>query len=503
MIGVGEARVGDRVAPAHAALAEAGLEPIALAAQGGAGAPQRHAILDRQCARRPVQGRDAVPLRPGDRRAVDRRRARIGHAVRRAHPCAEAPPRARSKSPTALRALLQGSAIRASHLTGDERVQDPYCLRCQPQVMGACLDLLRQAAATLLIEANGVSDNPLIFAETDEALSGGNFHAEPVAFAADMIALAICEIGSLAERRIAMLVDPALSGLPAFLTPKPGLNSGFMIAAGDRGGAGRREQDRAPIRPASIRSRPRPTRRTTSRWPRTARGGSIRWRTTQCRSSASSSSRPPRPAIFTSRSGPARRSKRCGRAGAPRRSASRRRPLLSSRHRRGDSLVSRGAVIDAVGAATLPALEGPRDDRRASRLARRRARRGAAHRQHSPRGNRPPRRSSRPSSIRGSRARTRTGGSTSSTISSRRSARRSCAQGFRARSSTSIAIRAAHRSIPARRRPSSARRRPSTASRSIAQGQRPTRPRSPSGGAFTSIPIMRRSRRDRAAPSDA
>ena len=96
--------------------------------------------------------------------------------------------------------------------------------------MGACLDLLRQAATTLLIEANGVSDNPLIFADTDEALSGGNFHAEPVAFAADMIALAICEIGSLAERRIALLVDPALSGLPAFLTPKPGLNSGFMIA---------------------------------------------------------------------------------------------------------------------------------------------------------------------------------------------------------------------------------------------------------------------------------
>ena len=130
----------------------------------------------------------------------------------------------------ALRALMAGSAIRASHLTGDERVQDPYCLRCQPQVMGAVLDLLRQAAATLATEANGVSDNPLIFAETGEALSGGNFHAEPVAFAADMLALAVCEIGSLAERRIAMLVDPALSGLPAFLTPRPGLNSGFMIA---------------------------------------------------------------------------------------------------------------------------------------------------------------------------------------------------------------------------------------------------------------------------------
>ncbi len=129
----------------------------------------------------------------------------------------------------ALRELLAGSKIRASHLVDDERVQDPYCLRCQPQVMGAVLDLLRQAAATLATEANGVSDNPLIFPDTGEALSGGNFHAEPVAFAADMIALAICEIGSLAERRIAMLVDPALSGLPAFLTPAPGLNSGFMI----------------------------------------------------------------------------------------------------------------------------------------------------------------------------------------------------------------------------------------------------------------------------------
>ena len=129
----------------------------------------------------------------------------------------------------ALRSLMAGSAIRASHRVDDERVQDPYCLRCQPQVMGACLDLLRQAATTLAIEANGVTDNPLIFADTGEALSGGNFHAEPVAFAADMIALALCEIGSLAERRIAMLVDPALSGLPAFLTPRPGLNSGFMI----------------------------------------------------------------------------------------------------------------------------------------------------------------------------------------------------------------------------------------------------------------------------------
>ncbi|NNM57705.1 histidine ammonia-lyase [Acidocella sp.] len=129
----------------------------------------------------------------------------------------------------ALRNLMAGSAIRASHVIGDARVQDPYCLRCQPQVMGAVLDILRQTAATLETEANGVTDNPLIFTEPAEALSGGNFHAEPVAFAADMIAMAVCEIGSLAERRLAMLVDPALSGLPAFLAPKPGLNSGFMI----------------------------------------------------------------------------------------------------------------------------------------------------------------------------------------------------------------------------------------------------------------------------------
>ena len=129
----------------------------------------------------------------------------------------------------ALAQLMRGSAIRQSHLVGDGRVQDPYCLRCQPQVMGACLDLLRQAARTLAIEANGVSDNPLVFADTGEVISGGNFHAQPVAFAADIIALAICEIGSIAERRLAMIVDPALSGLPAFLTPNPGLNSGLMI----------------------------------------------------------------------------------------------------------------------------------------------------------------------------------------------------------------------------------------------------------------------------------
>ncbi|MEO1193036.1 MAG: histidine ammonia-lyase [Pseudomonadota bacterium] len=129
-----------------------------------------------------------------------------------------------------LRDLLTGSAIRESHRVEDDRVQDPYCLRCQPQVMGAVLDSLQAAGALLLREANAVSDNPLVFPETDEILSGGNFHAEPVAIAADMIALALAETGALSERRVALLTDATLSTLPAFLVVEPGLNSGFMIA---------------------------------------------------------------------------------------------------------------------------------------------------------------------------------------------------------------------------------------------------------------------------------
>jgi len=127
------------------------------------------------------------------------------------------------------RELLAGSEIRESHRTC-ARVQDPYSLRCQPQVMGACLDLMTQQAGTLTTEANAVTDNPLVFPESGEVLSGGNFHAEPVAFAADILALACAEIGSIAERRVALLVDPKMSGLPAFLTPDSGVNSGFMLA---------------------------------------------------------------------------------------------------------------------------------------------------------------------------------------------------------------------------------------------------------------------------------
>jgi histidine ammonia-lyase len=128
------------------------------------------------------------------------------------------------------RALLADSVIRKSHEEGDDRVQDPYSLRCQPQVVGACLDQLRHAARVLLIEANAVTDNPLVFAEDGAMISGGNFHAEPVALAADGMALAIAEVGAIAERRIAMLIDSGVSRLPPFLTADAGLNSGFMIA---------------------------------------------------------------------------------------------------------------------------------------------------------------------------------------------------------------------------------------------------------------------------------
>jgi histidine ammonia-lyase len=230
MIGVGDARVGDRIVPAAAmALAEVGLEPIELAPKEGLAllngtqfstANALVGLFEAETLFRSALATGALST-DGARGSDTPFDARI-HALRR-HP-------GQIEVAAALRTLLAGSAIRASHLTGDDRIQDPYCLRCQPQVMGACLDLMRQAAATLVDEANGVSDNPLIFADTDEALSGGNFHAEPVAFAADIVALAVCEIGSLAERRIALLIDPTFSGLPAFLTPNPGLNSGFMIA---------------------------------------------------------------------------------------------------------------------------------------------------------------------------------------------------------------------------------------------------------------------------------
>lgn len=162
--------------------------------------------------------------------------------------------RGQIEAAAALRRLLAGSQIRESHLAGDERVQDPYCIRCQPQVHGACLDLLANAAATLTVEANAVTDNPLVLSD-GSVISGGNFHAEPVALAADIIALAICEIGSIAQRRIALLVDPALSfGLPAFLARKPGLNSGLMIA--EVTSAALMSENKQKSYPASVDSTP-------------------------------------------------------------------------------------------------------------------------------------------------------------------------------------------------------------------------------------------------------
>lgn len=153
----------------------------------------------------------------------------------------------------AYRELLADSAIRQSH-ADCKKVQDPYSLRCQPQVMGACLDQIRFVADVLVREANAATDNPLVFADSAEVLSGGNFHAEPVAMAADNLALAIAEIGALAERRIALLVDPHLSGLPAFLVEQSGLNSGFMI--GQVTAAALASENKSLAHPASVDSIP-------------------------------------------------------------------------------------------------------------------------------------------------------------------------------------------------------------------------------------------------------
>lgn len=152
-----------------------------------------------------------------------------------------------------LRQLLHGSEIRQSHIAC-EKIQDPYSLRCQPQVMGACLSHLLYTSEILLTEANGVTDNPLVFADQNDILSGGNFHAEPVAFAADAIAVSIAEIGAISERRIALLLDPNFSNLPAFLVKKAGLNSGFMSAQVTA--AALASENKSLAHPASVDSLP-------------------------------------------------------------------------------------------------------------------------------------------------------------------------------------------------------------------------------------------------------
>ncbi|MHA1537097.1 MAG: histidine ammonia-lyase [Alphaproteobacteria bacterium] len=228
MIGEGEARYQGEIMPAGAAFKKAGLEPIELAPKeglallNGTQVSTALALLGLFAAQdifsaALIAGSMSVEAASGADTPFD---ARIHEVAGRPGQITVA---------GIMRNLMDGSRIRESHIDCS-RVQDPYSLRCQPQVMGACLDQMDNAGAVLAREANAVSDNPLVFAGAGEVLSGGNFHAEPVAMAADQIAIALAEIGALSERRIALLVDPNMSGLPAFLAPDPGLNSGFMIA---------------------------------------------------------------------------------------------------------------------------------------------------------------------------------------------------------------------------------------------------------------------------------
>jgi histidine ammonia-lyase len=228
MIGVGAISGGGKVMKAADALREAGLEPLELGPKEGLallnGTQVSTSIaLDALFKAERVFG---AALCAGAL-SVDALKGSLSPFDARIHALRGQP--GQIDVAQSLRAMLEGSAINASHVNCD-RVQDPYSFRCQPQVMGAALDLLRHAATTLTIEANAVTDNPVVFPDKDEAISGGNFHAEPVAFAADMISMALCEIGSLSERRTAVLIDPKMSGLPAFLVKDGGVNSGFMIA---------------------------------------------------------------------------------------------------------------------------------------------------------------------------------------------------------------------------------------------------------------------------------
>jgi len=228
LIGVGEARINGNLVPAQVALQQAGIEPLVLGPKEGlallngtqvstalalAAAFRTENLLAAALAAGAMSA-DAIK---GSDTPFDKRIQSVrGHGGQIA-------------VAGVLRQLMRDSEIRASHLACD-RVQDPYSIRCQPQVVGACLDVLRHVCKVLQTEANAVTDNPLVFAESRAVLSGGNFHAEPVALAADYLALAIAEIGSLSERRTALLIDANLSGLPAFLVKEGGLNSGFMMA---------------------------------------------------------------------------------------------------------------------------------------------------------------------------------------------------------------------------------------------------------------------------------
>jgi histidine ammonia-lyase len=256
LIGEGEAKAAGRIVPARDALAAEGLEPVVLGPKEGLallnGTQVSTALAlaglfaaERAMAAAFVAGALSLDACLGSDTPFD---PRI-HAVR-AH-------RGQSDAAVIYRALLADSPIRASH-KDCPRVQDPYSLRCQPQVMGACLDQMRHAAGVLLAEANAVSDNPLVFADArdgaGEVLSGGNFHAEPVAFAADNLALAIAETGALSERRTALMMDTHLSGLPPFLVTDGGVNSGFMIAQVTA--AALASENKSLAHPASVDSLP-------------------------------------------------------------------------------------------------------------------------------------------------------------------------------------------------------------------------------------------------------
>lgn len=227
LIGEGEARVGGRVVPGSTALAEAGIAPLALAPKEGLallnGTQVSTALAlaavfraENALAAALVAGALSADAMQGSDTPFDRRiHGARGHGGQIA-------------AASVLRELMAGSEIRASHIACD-RVQDPYSVRCQPQVVGACLGVLNHVCQVLETEANAVTDNPLVFADSQAVLSGGNFHAEPVAFVADYLALAIAELGAISERRTALLIDPQMSSLPAVLVEESGLNSGFMI----------------------------------------------------------------------------------------------------------------------------------------------------------------------------------------------------------------------------------------------------------------------------------
>lgn len=252
LIGIGEARMNGTIVSARDALAEAGIAPLKLAPKEGLallnGTQVSTALAlaavfrtENVLAAALVAGAMSADAMQDSDTPFDRRIHNVrGHGGQIA-------------VATVLRELMRGSEIRASHIQC-ERVQDPYSVRCQPQVVGACLDVLRHVCKTLQTEANAVTDNPLVFADTHAVLSGGNFHAEPVAFAADYLALAIAEIGAMSERRTALLIDPHMSGLPAVLIDDSGLKSGFMIVQVTA--AALASENKSLAHPASVDSLP-------------------------------------------------------------------------------------------------------------------------------------------------------------------------------------------------------------------------------------------------------